>query len=58
MLVKNKKSGDIETLRHGPATDAVAAGTHEFANLDEKGEVVEEKAKPAKPSAKKAEGSK
>lgn len=65
MLVKNKKSGDIETMRHGPATDAVAAGTHEFVNLDEKGEVVEEKgevveekAKPAKPSAKKAEGSK
>lgn len=58
MLVKNKKSGDIETLRHGPATDAVAAGTHEFVNLDEKGEVIKENAKPAKSTAKKSEGDK
>jgi hypothetical protein len=55
MLVKNKKSGDIETLRHGPATDAVSAGTHEFVNVDEKGDVIEEKAKSSKPAANKAE---
>ena len=37
MYVKNLKTGDIETLSHGPATDAVSAGTHEFVNLDEAG---------------------
>lgn len=53
MLVKNMKSGEIETMRHGPATAAVSAGTHQFVNLDDKGEPVEEKAKSSKSSAKK-----
>jgi len=35
MLVKNKKSGEVEAMRHGPAVDAVTAGTHEFVNLKE-----------------------
>lgn len=51
MLVKNKKSGEVENMRHGPATDAVSAGTHEFVNLGDDGEPVDEKAK-AKSSAK------
>ncbi len=34
MQVRNKETGEIETLRHGPATDAVTAGTHDFVNLD------------------------
>jgi hypothetical protein len=42
MLVKNKKSGEVEAMRHGPATDAVTAGTHTFANVEtnDKGEQV------------------
>lgn len=31
MRLKNKATGEIEFLRHGPAVDAVTAGTHEFA---------------------------
>lgn len=58
MLVKNKETGEIETLRHGPATDAVEAGTHEFVNLDEDGGPSEEVVKPAKASAKKPESGK
>jgi hypothetical protein len=54
MFVKNKKSGGIETMRHGPATDAVEAGTHEFVNLGEDGKPVSEAGK----SAKKAEATK
>lgn len=34
MLVKNKQSGDIETMRYGAAADAVSAGTHEHVNVD------------------------
>lgn len=37
MQVRNKKTGEIETLRHGPATDAVTAGTHEFVNMEDDG---------------------
>ncbi len=33
MQVRNKETGEVETLRHGPATDAVTAGTHEFVNI-------------------------
>jgi hypothetical protein len=50
MQVKNVKTGEVETLRHGPAVDAVTAGTHEFVNVDEKGKPKEEKAKAKKPS--------
>jgi len=32
MQVKDKKSGDVETLRYSAAIDAVTAGTHEFVN--------------------------
>ncbi|HEV7293093.1 MAG TPA: hypothetical protein VGN79_12310 [Devosia sp.] len=53
MLLKNKKSGEVETMRHGPATDAVGAGTHEFVNVDGDGKVKAEKSKPAKASDKK-----
>lgn len=52
MKVKNKKTGEIEFLRHGPATDAVTAGTHEFvsdeAEVDGQDDAKAEKAKPAK----------
>ena len=37
MHLKNVATGEIETMRHGPATDAITAGTHEAVNLDEKG---------------------
>ncbi|WP_430254266.1 hypothetical protein [Neorhizobium sp. DAR64872/K0K18] len=50
MQVKNVKTGEVETLRHGPAVDAATAGTHEFVNVDEKGKPKEEKAKAKKPS--------
>lgn len=52
MHVRNKKTGEVETMRHGPATQAVDAGTHEFVNLDEKGEPVEEKTKGPKKEIK------
>ena len=52
MHVRNKKTGALETMRHGPATRAVQAGTHDFANLDEKGEAVAEKSKGAKKETK------
>lgn len=52
MHVRNKKTGDVETMRHGPATQAVAAGTHEFVNLDENGKPLEEKGKGAKKETK------
>ncbi|WEJ33869.1 hypothetical protein [Devosia sp. SD17-2] len=58
MLVRNKETGAVETLRHGPATDAVAAGTHAFVNLDETGESDDagagddKKPKPAKTAGK------
>lgn len=38
MQVKNRETGEIEFMRHGPATDAVTAGTHEFVNDDPEGE--------------------
>lgn len=38
MQVRNKTTGAVETLRHGPATDAVTAGTHEFVNIDADGD--------------------
>ncbi|MBU1313607.1 MAG: hypothetical protein KJ947_11585 [Alphaproteobacteria bacterium] len=53
MMLRNKTTGEIEHLRYGPATNAVSAGTHEFVNVDESGEVVIEKQK-ALPSAAKA----
>lgn len=34
MLVKNKASGAVETLRYGAAMEAVAAGTHEIVTED------------------------
>lgn len=34
MKVRNIETGEVETLRHGPATEAVNAGTHEFVNDD------------------------
>lgn len=56
MLVRNKETGEVETLRHGPATDAVTAGTHAFVNLDDSDAIADDdskaKAKAAKPSAK------
>lgn len=45
MQVRNKKSGEIETMRHGPATDAVNAGTHEFVSVDDDGKPKTDKAK-------------
>lgn len=45
MQVRNKKSGEIEALRHGPATDAVNAGTHEFVSVTDNGEPKPDKAK-------------
>lgn len=48
MKVRNKETGEIEFLRHGPATDAVTAGTHAFVSDDEQGKEKPEKAKPAK----------
>lgn len=53
MQVKNKSTGEIEFLRHGPATDAVTAGTHAFVNVDEDDKPKPEKAK-VKPDAAKA----
>ncbi len=53
MLVKNLKTGNVETMRHGPATSAVEAGTHEFVNLDEDGKPIEERAAKSAKSAKK-----
>lgn len=53
MLVKNKKSGETETLRYGAAMDAVAAGTHALVNVDEAGEAKAEKPKAAAKSADK-----
>ena len=52
MHVRNKKTGEVEAMRHGPATQAVDAGTHEFVNLNEKGEPMEEKAKTTKKETK------
>lgn len=51
MQVKNKLTGEIDFLRHGPATDAVTAGTHVFVNVDENDKPKPEKAK-AKTDAK------
>lgn len=52
MLVKNKKSGETETMRHGPAMDAVEAGTHEFVNVEADGKGGEKvKAEKAKAKA-------
>lgn len=49
MQVRNIKTGELENMRHGPATDAVNAGTHEFVNIDDDGNVKEdEKKKPSK----------
>lgn len=50
MQVRNKETGEVETLRHGPATDAVTAGTHEFVNVavDDDG-LNEAKVETAKP---------
>lgn len=45
MQVRNKETGEIETMRHGPATDAVTAGTHVFVNVDEEGKPKAEKVK-------------
>lgn len=51
MLVKNESTGKTEAMRHGPATAAVAAGTHSFVNLDEAGKVkAERKKKVEKPA--------
>lgn len=52
MFVKNK-SGDIETMRYGPAMAAVEAGTHTLVNLNEKGEPKVEKSSSKKPDDKK-----
>lgn len=52
MHVRNKDTGEVETMRHGPASQAVDAGTHVFINLDEKGEPVKEAAKTAKKDTK------
>ncbi|WP_158001956.1 hypothetical protein [Pseudorhizobium pelagicum] len=52
MHVRNKKTAEVETMRHGPATEAVTAGTHEFVNLNEKDEPVEEAAKAGKKETK------
>lgn len=45
MLVKNSKSGDIESMHYGPAMAAVEAGTHVIVNVDEDGKPKAEKAK-------------
>ena len=37
MQVKNQATGEVEFMRHGPATDAVTAGTHEFVNVEDDG---------------------
>lgn len=51
MQVRNKTTGEVETLRHGPATDAVTAGTHEFVNIDVDGdEPKTDKATRSKPA--------
>ncbi|NDV88797.1 hypothetical protein GTW51_19050 [Aurantimonas aggregata] len=34
MQVKNKKSGEVETMRYGAAAAAVSAGTHKHVNVD------------------------
>lgn len=51
MQVRNKSTGDIETLRYGPAMAAVEAGTHEFVNVDDKGKPKSEKVKAGKAKA-------
>lgn len=33
MQLRNKSTGEIEAMRHGPAVAAVSAGTHEHVNL-------------------------
>jgi hypothetical protein len=48
MQVRNKKSGEIEAMRHGPATAAVNAGTHEFVSMGADGKPKTEKAKASK----------
>lgn len=48
MLVKNAKSGEVETMRYGPAMAAVDAGTHTIVNVDEKGKPKAEKVKAKK----------
>lgn len=53
MQVKNKQTGAVEFMRHGPATDAVTAGTHEFVN-DEPG-TVQQPASDADASTKDAD---
>ncbi|MBX5015947.1 hypothetical protein [Rhizobium lentis] len=55
MQVRNLETGEVESMRHGPATDAVNAGTHEFVSLDEKGEVKEGAKKKTAKSTKAAE---
>lgn len=57
MQVRDIKTGELENLRHGPATDAVNAGTHEFVNLDDDGKVKED-AEPKKKAAKREEPAK
>ena len=52
MQVKNKETGEIEFMRHGPATDAVTAGTHEFVNVQEGDAGVPGKRKPKANSEK------
>jgi hypothetical protein len=37
MQVRNNETGKIETMRFGPAQDAVSAGTHTIVNVDESG---------------------
>ncbi len=54
MQVRNKETGGIEHLRHGPATDAVSAGTHEFVNEDVSGDAEAEKSAKAKTAKKTA----
>ena len=53
MKLRNKETGGIEYLRHGPATDAVTAGTHEFVN-DDAAESVEKAPAPGGVASKSA----
>lgn len=53
MQVKNLKTGEFENMRHGPATDAVTAGTHVFINLDENEMAKSEKGKATSKSGDK-----
>lgn len=56
MLVKDKKSGEVESLRYGPAMDAVTAGTHEIVVEGDAPEADEPKVeKPVKADKPKAE---